>query len=482
VTASAVRSPSQGQAGGDGQQAAPARPLIVTGAIAASAATASGLAVIVVLVLIGWIAAPHAGLGLPSVLRTAAVLWLVGQHVGFTLRGTGPVGMLPLGLVLLPGALLWRAGRWVVSTGAVQRLRHVGSAALALALPYSLLTAVLALASHSAQISASVPEAALCGLLVGLCAGGLGAARALAPWPRLIQLLPARPRSVITAVAGAVGLLVAAGALLAGTALAMHLHEAGLLQDSLGAGWIGTVLLVLLQVGYVPNAVAWAISFTLGPGFSVGVGTIVAPTGASLGPLPAFPLLAALPPGVHPAMPAWLAPAVLALPYLAGGVGGWLLIKTAPTLSLEAAPLWGMVTGVLAGGLLGLLAAFSGGPLGTGRMSAVGPSGWQVAAVASLELGIGAAITAGVVNYFTLRRARPARGRAGLAGAALAGAALAGAALAEPPVRGAAMPDGPGRARLTDDTAHDSHTIYVNPWAGDAAVRPSPGPGPAALP
>jgi putative intracellular protease/amidase len=453
VTASALRARSQRKAegsalGGAGPVPGPARPLMATGAIAAGMATASGLAVITVLVLIGWIAAPHAGFGLPSVLRTSALLWLVGQHVGFTLRGTGPIGMLPLGLVLLPGALLWRAGRWVVTTASVQRLRHVGSAALALALPYSVLTAVLALASHTAQISASVPEAALCGLLLGLAAGGLGAARALAPWPRLIQLLSERPRSVITAVAGSVGVLVAAGALLAGTALAMHLHEAGRLQDSLGAGWIGTVLLVLLQVGYVPNAVAWAISFTLGPGFSVGVGTIVAPTGASLGPLPAFPLLAGLPPGVHPAMPAWLAPIVLVLPYLAGGVGGWLLIKTAPTLSLEAAPLWGMVTGVVAGCLLGLLAAFSGGPLGSGRLAAVGPSGWQVAAVASLELGIGAAITAGVVNFFVLRRAQ--------------------------------RPTGP---RVESEPEPDpAHTIYVNPWADDpAGPQPAP-PGPSALP
>jgi putative intracellular protease/amidase len=458
VTASAVRARSQGKSGGSaGKPAAGStRPLIITGAIAAAAVTAFGLAVVIVLVLVAWIAAPHAGLGLPSVLRTGAVLWLVGQHVGFTLRGTGPIGMLPLGLVLLPGALLWRAGRWVVTVGAVARLRHVGTAALALAVPYSLITAVLALASHSARISASVPQAAVCGLLMSLVAGGLGAARALAPWSQLIELVPDRPRSVVTAVTGSAGVLAAAGALLAGTALALHLHEAGRLQGSLGAGWVGTVLLVLLQIGYVPNAVIWAISFTLGPGFAVGVGTIVAPTGSSLGPLPAFPLLAALPPGVHPTMPAWLAPVVLALPYVAGGVGGWLLIRTAPVLSIEAAPLWGMACGVLAGGALGLVAAFSGGPLGSGRLSAVGPSGWQVAAVGCLELGIGAAVTAGLVNYFALRRARPAQPRP--AASATVGARQAGR---EP---------------------NNGHTIYVNPWAGDEASGAPPGAGPAALP
>ncbi len=458
MTASAVRARSRGKSEGSGGLAAgdPIRPLLVTGTIAAVAATAFGLAVVIVLVLAGWIAAPHSGLGLPSVLRSSVVIWLVGQHVGFTLRGTGPIGMLPLGLVLLPGALLWRAGRWVVTTGSVCRLRQVGSAALALALPYSLITVILALASRSARVSPSALQAAACGLLLGLVAGGLGAARALAPWSRLVQLVPDRSRSVVIAVTGSAGVLAAAGALLAGTALALHLHEAGSLQGSLGAGWVGTALLVLLEIGYVPNAVIWAITFTLGPGFAVGVGTIVAPTGASLGPLPAFPLLAALPPGVHPTIPAWLAPVVLALPYVAGGVGGWLLIRTAPVLSIEAAPLWGMATGVLAGGALGLLAAFSGGPLGSGRLSAVGPSGWQVAAVGCLELGIGAAVTAGFVNYVALRRARPAGTR--------------------PPaseMTGTASADG---------EAGSAHTIYVNPWAGDEASSPPHHAGPSALP
>jgi hypothetical protein len=457
VTASANATRAAGPAAAADGPVGPGRPLAVTGAIAAAAVTGSGLAVLVVLVLAGWIAAPHAGVGLTAVLRTAAALWLVGQHVGFTLRGAGRIGLLPLGLVLLAGALLWRAGRWVVRTGSVRRLRHVGFAALALAVPYSVLTAALALASRSAQFSASVPQAALCGLLLGLAAGGLGGARALAPWRQLVALLPERPRSVIIALTASVAVLAAAGAVLAGASLAVHVHEAASLQRSLGAGWIGTLLLLLLQIGYVPNAICWAVAFSLGPGFAFGAGTVVAPTGSALGQLPAVPLLAALPPGLHAAMPPWLAPLVLALPYLAGGVGGWLLVRAAPALSLEAAPLWGMASGVLAGLLLGVLAAFAGGPLGDGRLAAVGPSGWQVAAVGALELGIGAAVTAGVINFVLLRRT---------------------AAAASP------GPDPAGqRARPPTAPLPGGHVIYVDPWAGDQAGGKPPAPaGPAALP
>ena len=72
-------------------RARPARPLVVTGGIAACAAAASGLAVLTTLTAIGWITAPHVGVGsgLGGVLRTAALLWLVAHHVGFTVRGVG---------------------------------------------------------------------------------------------------------------------------------------------------------------------------------------------------------------------------------------------------------------------------------------------------------------------------------------------------------------------------------------------------------
>jgi len=442
----------------------------VTGVVAACVVTGSGLAVIVVLALAGWIAAPHASIGMPAVLRTAAGIWLVGQHVGFTLHGAGRIGLLPLGLVALPGALLWRAGRRVVRACQVRQLRQAGIAALALAVPYSALTAALALVSRSAQFAASVPQAAVCGLLLALAAGGLGAARELAGWRELMRLLPERPRSVVIAVAGSAAVLAAAGALLAGAALAVHLREAATLQRSLGAGSVGTILLMLLQLGYVPNAVLWAIAFTFGPGFAFGSATVVAPTGAALGQLPAVPMLAALPPGVHPALPGWLAPMVLTLPYLAGAVGGWLLIRTTPALSLEAAPLWGMASGVLTGCLLGVLAAFSGGPLGDGRLTAVGPSGWQVAATGALELGLAAAVTAGLANFLVLRRAEGLR---------------PGVLRRERP---AAPADRSGRDAGTEvggrgRVAPTDHVIYLDPWAGERpagkAARPR---GPSALP
>ena len=476
MTTSAVgaRADAAGGAAGDDRLPRPSgapRPLVVTGAIAAAAAAGTGLVALTLLVLAGWIAAPHAGIGLTGVLRAAAALWLVGHHVGFTLHGAGRIGLLPLGLVLLPGALLWRAGRWVVSSGGVARLRHVGYAALALAVPYALVSGALALASASRLATPSAPQAVLAGFLLALVAGGLGGARALAPWRQIAGLLAVRLRLVILGGTGALAVLAVAGGVLAGASLAAHLGQFRSVDAVLAPGLVGDILLLLAQLAYVPNAIIWAISFMLGPGFAFGTGTVVAPTGSALGSLPAFPMLAALPAGVHSALPAWLSVAVLALPYLAGAFGGLLMTRAAPALSLEAAPLLGFASGALAGCVTGALAAFAGGPLGDGRLAAVGPSGWQVAAVASLEVGVAAATTAGVANWRSLRRAADSRG-AGQED--VAGQPGQPGQQGAPGRQGAPWPSGPPMTASDED----GHTIYLDPWAGEG--RPGTGRGPAA--
>jgi hypothetical protein len=432
----------------------------VTGAIAACAAAGGGLAALILLAAVGWIAAPHAsvGSGLPGVLRTGIQLWLVSHHVGFGLRGTGRIGLLPLGMLLLPGALLWRSGRWVVRTGKVARLRHVGYAALALALPYGVLAGALAVASRTALSSPSPVQAAAAGLGLAFIAGSLGGARALAPWGRLLKLLPDRPRSLLIGALGSLALLAGAGALLAGVSLVTHAAEFRLISDELSPGPVGAALLLIAGLAYTPNAVIWAITYMVGPGFAVGVGTVVAPTGTVLGPLPLFPMFAALPAapqGPHPGSPGPVSLLLLAVPYLAGAFGGLLTVRAAPTPTIEAAPLWGLACGAITGCVTGVLALLSGGPLGSGRLAAIGPSGWQVALVAVLELGVAAAVTAGLANWLLIRRRRrrwsvppPAAGPLGIV------------------ARTAALP------AETDDLA--GHRIYVNPWADDEDEPPPP--------
>ena len=478
-----ARSPDPGTPGkgvgaeGGGAQSAPPgayrRPLAVTGAIAACAVAGTGVALLTTLTAIGWITAPHAGLGngLPGVLRTAITLWLAAHHVAFTLHGAGQIGMLPMGLLLIPGALLWRAGRWVVRAGELTRLQHVGYAALALALPYAVLSAALAVAARSSLAAPSLTQAAIGPFLAALVAGGLGGAHALTPWRRMAGLLPDRPRSVTMGMLVTLGLLTAVGAVLAGGSLAVHLGQVRALTDSLSPGLAGSALLLLAELAYLPNAIVWAVAYSLGPGFAFGTGTFVAPTGSALGVMPAFPMLAALPSGGG--VPAWLSLIVLAVPYLAAAAGGVLTVRIMPTPMLEAAPLWGFVSGAASGCVVGILAAFAGGPLGSGRLAAVGPSGWQVALVAVLEMGVTSAVAAGAANWFMLRPS-PATGRSGRP--AMAGSSPDVDDRADGyhgPVRadgyqGPVRADGYHGPVLVDETDDaGGHRIYLDPWAED---------------
>ncbi|MBO2452110.1 hypothetical protein J4573_33830 [Actinomadura barringtoniae] len=398
------------------------RPLYVAGLVGALWCIGIGLAVFTTITLIGWIAAPRTALGhgLPGVFRTAVNFWLVAHHAGFSVAH-GRVGLLPLGVIVLPGALLYRSGGWmmrVTGVSSLPRRQRVGvvHVAVALAAPYAILSSLLALAAASKVVKASVWQALIACFVVAVLAGGLGAARAVvASGPNgrvrsglgaLLKLLPDRARSLVVGVAGSLAVLLAAGALLVGGSLVVHMSEAGRLYDELAPGIVGGVLLILVELAFLPNAIIWGMAYAIGPGFSVGAHTSVSPTGVFLDIVPAFPPLAALPePGPAPLISLF----AMAAPFVAGAVGGVLTVRAMPSPVYEAAPLWGFVSGAMTGAVAALLAALSGGPLGGGRMATMGPSAWQVGLLAALEVGISAAIAAWAANWLILRRpAKPA--------------------------------------------------------------------------
>ena len=95
-----------------------------------------------------------------------------------------------------------------------------------------------------------------------------------------------------------------------------------------------------------------------------------------------------------------------------------------------------------------LAAAFAGGPLGSGRLASVGPSGFQVGLVAVLEVGVTAALTAAATNWIILRRATRRR--------------------TAPADYAAPLPDAWAPAGVVDETDDvGGHRIYLNPWAAE---------------
>lgn len=453
----------------------PTRPMLMAGGVAALAAAGGGLAVLATLTLIGWITAPHVGLGggLAGALRSAGLLWLVAHHVEVTVHGVGRIGLLPLGLVLLPAVLVERAGRWMTREGHVTGLLEVAPAAMSIALPYALFTGAVAVASRTSVAAPSLWQAVMMGFLVALLAGGFGAARSLASWRKLAGRVPPRPRSVILGMLAALAVLIVGGALLDAISLMVHLGAYKQAVDALNPGIFGSVLLLLASLCYLPNSVIWAVAYMLGPGFSFGIGTAISPSGSALGAVPAFPMLAALPVGPNAAFPAWLGFFVLVMPYLAGALAGLMTVRIAPTPSFEAAPFWGLVTGTLTAVVIGFGAKFSGGPLGAGRLASVGPAGGEVGLVAVLEVGVTAALVAGAANWLIIRHhiRRLNAGQAvepGNIGMSGPQAERSGPLPARVSGPSPARVSAPLPVLIVDETDDaGGHRIHVNPWADE---------------
>ncbi len=343
----------------------PAGPVLAA-TTAAAAAALSGLAVVAAVVLVAWATDSRTGASAQDAVRFAADAWLLAHH-GTLRLPSGTVAAVPLGLTVLPAVLLHRAGVSLARGLGLTELPPAGQAVALLAAGYGLLAALVARLAGTPAVAVGPVSAGLGAAGLAVLAGGLGAVRAGHLGPAVTGLLPEPVPAVARAAAAAVALLVAAGAALVVLGLAVHAGRAVALTRTLDPGLVGVAVLLLVGVLLAPNAVVWGAAYAAGPGFAVGAGTGVSPFGAALGPVPALPLLAALPQG------ATAAPAlrvVLVLPVVAGVLAGVLVSRRLPA---------GTPT------------------VGGGYLTAVGPSPWQVGLAVLVEVGAPAALTAALV-------------------------------------------------------------------------------------
>ena len=216
-----------------------------------------------------------------------------------------------------------------------------------------------------------------------------------------MRVVPPTARTVVPAALAALAVIAATGALAAAASLLWHVDRAGEFATGLDLGPVGGLMLLLVGVTLVPNAVVWASAYALGTGFAVGTGTAVAPTGVTLGAVPALPLLAALPgPGAAPRVSLLL----LAGPVAAGVLAGAIVVRRMPGLTPARAAGWGLATGPVVGAAAVLACWLAGGPAGPGRLADVGPSPWWTGLAAAEWVGFGAAATAAMLAR---RRVRP---------------------------------------------------------------------------
>ena len=201
------------------------------------------------------------------------------------------------------------------------------------------------------------------------------------------RVLPA----LVTALRGgtaAAAAVLALAALLTTAAIAISYARIITLYESLHTEVLGGVAVTLGQLAFLPNLVIWTASWLVGPGFAIGTGSVVSPLGTQLGPIPAVPILGALPSGDSGfGFLGLLVPIVTG--FLVGAVLG---TRRHAALDRIALIVGGIGTGIVGGVILGLLAGFSAGVAGPGRLATVGPDPWAVGAWAALEIGVSATL------------------------------------------------------------------------------------------
>ena len=391
------------------------RPLVLLAPLAGAAAAASTLVVCLALGVAGWFLTDAGAHGTPrDGLRVGALGWLMAHGSGVHVAGA-LVSVMPLGVTLVCAWVTWRMGHRLGDSISghgpdAQRIADgerdwtVPVATVLYAAGY---LAVAVLTGTLASTAATAPDGSrvvLWSFLLCVALGGpaiaVGSGRA-AIWT---ATLPASVVAVAAACRRVLRLWLAVSLLAFLVALVTDFDTALNVTSQLHTDTGATVQLVVVCLLVVPNAAVFSGSYLLGPGFTVGTHTVVSPTVVTIGALPMFPLLAALP-DTGPT-PAWTS-ALIGAPPLVAAVAAMRAQRDHPTYRWEEGALHGCGGGMLAGALFGFLALLAGGAVGPGRMTDVGPLAGAVLVHAVTAFGIGGLLGGLVATWWQRRRLEP---------------------------------------------------------------------------
>jgi len=176
-------------------------------------------------------------------------------------------------------------------------------------------------------------------------------------------------------------ILLGSSLILVSLLILLHFEQVRNISTSLQPGIFGGILLLFLNILYLPNAAIATASYFAGTGFAVGSETLVSPYWYDLGEIPALTLLGILPVDRQP----------LALLGVLFFIGLGVLLAYF-TRNLDLRELVQSCIFTLLG--LTLLGYLSSGSLITAEMGAMGVSIWKFALSIGVEMGIGLSIGA----------------------------------------------------------------------------------------
>lgn len=326
--------------------------------------------------LIAWATAGSASGNTSDPIRGAVWIWLGTHHLPFQLALPptslpGYLTFLPIGGLVLPFLVIRST-----FNRAIDRLQgdfhDINGVRLIFSSMYAVLLTALAYVSGSTAVTPQWYLAPIFGFLLCL----------LATMSAGYRVSPSRSLRIalrITAIYMGVSLVAATLLLLT------NFTQVKTITISLQPGFFGGLLLLFLNVLYLPNAAVAIASYFSGTGLAVGTGTIVSPWWYQLGQIPALPLLGILPTSRHPL-------ALLGVLFFIGL--GVLLARWALAHGLQTLIQSYLLTLALAT----LLAYLGSGALLTTEMGAMGVSIWKFVLSIAIEIGAGAAATTFIMN------------------------------------------------------------------------------------
>lgn len=351
-----------------------------------------------------------------SVAAMSAHLWLLVHGVPLDLAAAfgasaGTMTLVPLGLSILPLLLCYRSGRRLA------RASYEGEfliPVLSGSVTYALISSAMYgwASPHPQPLQALNAALVPLGIVVaGLMWGGYREARSLS---RMVGVDTAEQISqmsqysrwagsyawaVVRAAVVAFVALIGLGAVLLGIGILAGWSQIVATYQELHAGAVGDTAVTLLQLGFLPNLVIYAIAWSTGAGFSFGAGTSVGLTSSDVGTLPMLPILGAVPESMGT-----FGLLGLLVPLAAGAIAGWWFLREGEdhldewvALKVPFRPLSALISAVALGVVTGILTSFgalwlgwiSYGSLGIGRFTEVGAEPLTFAAHTALTVGAG---------------------------------------------------------------------------------------------
>ena len=324
--------------------------------------------------LIAWATAGSTSGSTTDPIRGAVWIWLGAHHIPFQLAlpPTGLAGYLtylPIGGLVLPFfAIRSSFSRAVVRLSGY--FHDINGVRLIFSGLYALLATVLAFISRATAVSPQWYLVPIFSFLISLAATLTAGSRVT-------------PSRALRIAGRLIALILGAGLIVLFALILLNFGQVKNITISLQPGIFGGILLLFLNILYLPNAAVAVAAYFSGTGFAVGAGTLVSPYWYHLGQIPALPLLGVLPTS--------RAPIALVGAIFFVGIGVLLALWSLPSGFQTFLQSFIFTTASLV-----ILAYCASGSLITSEMGAMGVSIWKFVLSVVGEIAIGAGVTLAV--------------------------------------------------------------------------------------